>query len=93
MDIAGIVTGIAVAGAVVSWIVALISALRALRETRKVPGGDALARQALYNWFFVVKKMPPTAQPYVKRVWQAIGVFMLCVIAGLVVALFKTGAI
>ena len=88
-----IVTWIAAVGAVVAWMIALVNGLGALRETRKVPGGDAIVRKAAYAWLFAIKKMPPQAQPYVRRLWRALAVFFVCILVGLIAGFMRTGLI
>ena len=88
-----IITWVAAAGAFAAWGVALVSGIRAIRETRKLPGGDAIARKAVFNWIGAAKQMPPAAQPYVRRLWLAIGVFMVCVITGILAGFVRTGLI
>ncbi|MFN3853464.1 MAG: hypothetical protein ACK4M0_03620 [Phreatobacter sp.] len=76
--------------AVGAWLVAVWSCFQAWRISERHPPYRALGLKRFVNWMGTFRHMPDEAMPHLKRLYLAIAVFFLAVIAGIVTGAVST---
>lgn len=69
--------------AVGAWLVAAWSCFQAWRISERHPPYRALGLKRFFNWMGTIRYMPDEAKPHLKRLYLAIAVFFVAVIAGI----------
>ncbi|MPZ36899.1 MAG: hypothetical protein GEU95_02360 [Rhizobiales bacterium] len=75
-----IVAGLAVAGAVASWIVGATFYVRTLREISGTPGQRGLVVRAIVAWPFAIGRLQGEAAVHASTVNKALVAFFACLI-------------
>ena len=78
--VAYIVAGLAVAGAVASWIVGAVFYVRTLRAISQDPQQRGLMSRAIFAWMFTVGRLQGAAAAHASIVNKALVAFLVCVI-------------
>ncbi|WP_439576151.1 hypothetical protein [Phreatobacter sp.] len=76
--------------AVGAWLVAVWSCFQAWRISERHPPYRALGLKRFVNWMGAIRYMPDEAMPHLKRLYLAIAVFFVAVIAGIVTGAVST---
>jgi Na+/melibiose symporter-like transporter len=74
-----IVAGLALAGAVVAWIVGAVSYVNTLRAISQSPEPGLMTR-AIFAWMFTVSRLRGEAAAHATNVNKALVAFLVCVI-------------
>ena len=78
--VAYIVAGLAVAGAVASWIAGAVFYVRTLQAISQDPQQKGLMARAIFNWMFTVGRLQGAAAAHASMVNKALVAFLVCVI-------------
>jgi hypothetical protein len=76
-----IVIGLAVAGALASWVVGAVFYVRTLRAISQDPQQRGLMSRAIFSWLFTVGRLQGEAATHASTVNKAVVAFLACVIA------------
>jgi hypothetical protein len=77
-----IVAGLALAGAIASWIVGAVSYVRALSAISQDPRQSALMMRAVVAWMFTARHLGGDAAAHASTVNKALVAFLACMIVG-----------
>lgn len=82
-QVAFIVAGLALAGAVASWIAGAVFYVRTLRAiSQDQPQGGLMAR-AMFNWMFTAGRLQGTAGADASTVNKALVAFLVCLVVAI----------
>jgi hypothetical protein len=79
-QLAYIVAGLAIAGAVACWIAGAVFYVRTLRAISHDPQQKGLMARAMFNWMFTAGRLQGAAGAHAATVNKAIVAFLVCLI-------------
>ena len=79
-QVAFIVAGLAIAGAVASWIAGAVFYVRTLRAMSQDPQQNGLMTRAIFAWMFTVGRLQGAAAAHAATVNKALVAFLVCLI-------------
>jgi hypothetical protein len=82
-QVAYIVAGLAVAGAVASWIAGAVFYVRTLQAISQDPQQKGLMARAIFNWMFTVGRLQGAAAVNASIVNKALVAFLVCLIVAI----------
>jgi hypothetical protein len=78
--VAYIVAGLAIAGAVASWIAGAVFYVQTLRAISDDPQQKGMMSRAIFNWMFTVRRLQGAAAAHASNVNKALVAFLVCLI-------------
>jgi hypothetical protein len=78
--VAYIVAGLAIAGAVASWIAGAVFYVQTLRAISDDPQQKGMMSRAIFNWMFTVRRLQGAAAVHASNVNKALVAFLVCLI-------------
>jgi hypothetical protein len=81
--VAYIVAGLAVAGAVASWVAGAVFYVRTLQAISQDPQQKGLMARAIFNWMFTVGRLQGAAAVNASFVNKALVAFLVCLIVAI----------
>jgi hypothetical protein len=75
-----IVAGLAIAGAVASWIAGAVFYVRTLQAISQDPQQKGLMARAMFNWMFTARRLQGAAGAHAATVNKALVAFLVCLI-------------
>ena len=79
-QVAYIVAGLAIAGAIASWIAGAVFYVRTLRAISEDPQQKGLMSRAIFAWMFTVGRLQGAAAVHASTVNKALVAFLVCLI-------------
>ena len=82
-QIAYIVAGLAIAGAVASWIAGAVFYVKTLQAISQDPQQKGLMARAIFAWMFTVGRLKGAAAAHASAVNKALVAFLVCLIVAI----------